>query len=63
MGRYDSNIANAREMLETAEAELSSAVQSTATAAPGVRDFVISNKQQAVDEAKSMIETFERAND
>lgn len=52
MGRYDSNIANAREMLATAEAELSSAVQSMATAAPGVRDFVISNKQQAVDEAK-----------
>lgn len=62
MGRYDSNIAHAREMLATAEAELSSAVQSMATAAPGVRDFVIGTKQQAVDEAKSMIETFESAN-
>jgi spore coat protein CotF len=62
VGRYDSNIAQAREMLATAEAELSSAVQSMTTAAPGVRDLVINNKQQAVDEAKSMIETFEQAN-
>ena len=53
MGRCDSNIAQSREMLATAEAELTGAVQSMSAAAPGVRDFVIGNKSRQLTKPRA----------
>ncbi|MDR6507752.1 hypothetical protein [Arthrobacter oryzae] len=62
MGRYDQNIANAKEMLAEAEEKYSNAVVSMANAGSVPRQFVLDNYQRNIDEAKQMIETFEEAN-
>jgi hypothetical protein len=60
MGKYDAQLANSRQYLADAEKELAEAHVSMINAAPNVRDFVIGVKQRAADEAKSMIDIFER---
>lgn len=54
MGKYDEEIARARQALTEAEAEYSAAVVKMADATPGVRDFVLGNIQSRINEAKWM---------
>ena len=58
MGKYDAELARSREMLAKAEAEYHDAVLKMADAAPGVREFVLGNIRQRIDEANQMIEIF-----
>lgn len=62
MGRYDENIATAKQMLAEAESKYNNAVVSMASGPPGPRQFVLETYQRDIDEAKGMIETFEEAN-
>lgn len=62
MGRYDQNIANAKQMLAEAEEKYSNGVISMANAGSVPRQFVLDTYQRDIDEAKQMIVTFEEAN-
>ena len=62
MGKYDSNIALARESLARAERELGEAVRAMADAAPEVREAVLGQRRQRVQEFQEQIETFTWAN-
>ena len=62
MGKYDSNVALARESPARAERELGEAVRAMADAAPVVRETVLGQRRQQVQEFQEQIEIFTRAN-
>lgn len=63
MGKYDAQIARAKEALAKYEAEKTEAIAKMADANPAVREFVLGDIQSRIDEQKWMIETFSSDND
>lgn len=63
MGKYDAQIERSKEMLAEAQKNYDEAVIKMADAAPSVRETVLGTYSQHIEEAKSMIATFEGAND
>lgn len=63
MGKYDSQIERSKLMLGKAQKKYDEAVIQMADAAPHVRKSVLDTYRNEIEEAKSMIATFESAND
>lgn len=62
MGRYDAEIESAKRMLAEAQRGYESALVNMASAAPNVRDFVLSQRLGEVEEARRILDTFQSAN-
>ncbi len=62
MGRYDAEIERSKQMLAKAEADYATRA-GQADLSRSVREFVLSEAQSRIDEAKEMIATFTQAND
>ncbi|KDN21865.1 hypothetical protein [Amycolatopsis rifamycinica] len=63
MGKYDKQIERSKQMLAEAQKKYDEAVIKLADASPGVRETVLGTYGRQIEEAKSMIATFEGAND
>ena len=63
MGKYDAQIERSKKRLAEAQENYHDAVIKMADAAPSVRETVLGTYSRQIEEAKSMIATFEGAND